>query len=125
MIFVEIISIIVGEGGDGLPRLEYRLLDPERNYPVLYYYNGMDKEEITLRFACDYFVKDQHVYEKMSCALENGTYVIYVRRAEDEQVLDSPAGLCTGLEGNPHGGAPLSGRNGPLSGGAHFSFSQR
>ena len=44
----------------------------ERNYPVLYYYNGMDKEEITLRFACDYLVKDQHVYEKMSCALEMG-----------------------------------------------------
>ena len=99
MIFVEIISIILGEGVDGLPRLEYRLLDPERNYPVLYYYNGMDKEEITLRFACDYLVKDQHVYEKMSCALEIGTYVIYVRRAEDEQVLDSQLVFAPDWEG--------------------------
>jgi hypothetical protein len=78
----------MSEGGEALPRLEYRLLDEEKGYPVLYYYDGIDKEEISLRFACDYFVKDQHVYEKTSCAVEDGTYVIYIRRAEDEKVLD-------------------------------------
>ena len=47
----------------------------------------------------DYLVKDQHVYEKMSCALEIGTYVIYVRRAEDEQVLDSQLVFAPDWEG--------------------------
>lgn len=72
-----------------MPRLEYRLSDEKRGFPILYYYNGIDKEEISLRFACDYFVKDRHVYEKTGCAVEDGTYVIYVQRAEEERVLDS------------------------------------
>jgi len=88
LFFVEKKLTKMSEGGEALPRLEYRLLDEEKGYPVLYYYNGIDKEEISLRFACDYFVKDQHVYEKTSCAVEDGTYVIYIRRAEDEKVLD-------------------------------------
>lgn len=72
-----------------MARLEYRLLDDSRGYPVLYAYDMIDKDEISLRFTCDYFVKDRLVYEKMSCALELPTYVIYVKHATDEHVVDS------------------------------------
>lgn len=71
-----------------MPRLEYRLLDEGKGYPVLYNYDMIDKDEISLRFACDYFVKERVVYEKKSCALELPTYIIYVARALDEHVVD-------------------------------------
>ncbi|MFC4769249.1 hypothetical protein [Effusibacillus consociatus] len=71
-----------------MARLEYRLLDEARGFPVLYYYDMIDKDEISLRFACDYFVKDKIVFEKASCAIELPNYVIYVRPDEDEQVVD-------------------------------------
>ncbi|GAX91299.1 hypothetical protein [Effusibacillus lacus] len=71
-----------------MPRLEYRLLDEDKGFPVLYYYDMIDKDEISLRFACDYFVKDKVVYEKTSCAIELPNYIIYVKPAEDEQVVD-------------------------------------
>ncbi|CEH31390.1 Uncharacterized protein BN1090_A2_03865 [Aneurinibacillus migulanus] len=70
-------------------RLEYRRLDEGNGFPVLYYYDFIDKDEVALRFACDYFVKDGLVYEKTSCAIETSCYVIYVQVAEDERVLES------------------------------------
>ncbi|ERI08821.1 hypothetical protein [Aneurinibacillus aneurinilyticus] len=70
-------------------RLEYRRLDERNGFPVLYYYDFIDKDEIALRFACDYFVKDGLVYEKTSCAIEISCYVIYVQVAEDEKALKS------------------------------------
>lgn len=72
-----------------MARLEYRLLDEGRGYPVLYYYDFIDKDEVSLRFACDYFVKERTVYEKTSCAIEGARYVIYVKTAEDEQALEA------------------------------------
>lgn len=71
-----------------MARLEYRLLDETRGFPVLYYYESIDPDEVALRFACDYFIKGQVVYEKTSCAVETGCYVIYVQSAEDEYVVD-------------------------------------
>ncbi|EMT53277.1 MULTISPECIES: hypothetical protein [Brevibacillus] len=71
-----------------MARLEYRLLDEEKDYPVLYYYDGIDKDEISLRFACDYLVKGHVVFEKTSCATEPGCYVIYVRYSAEEQAVD-------------------------------------
>ncbi|GAA3410211.1 hypothetical protein ACFFNY_22300 [Paenibacillus hodogayensis] len=68
-----------------MARLEYRLLDEKNGFPLLYYYDFIDKDEISLRFACDYLVKDRVVYEKTSCAIEPKAYVIYVKTAEDEQ----------------------------------------
>lgn len=62
-----------------MARLEYRLLDPAREYPVLYVYDSIDKSEIGVRFACDRLVKAGTVYEKTSTAIELGTYVIYVQ----------------------------------------------
>jgi hypothetical protein len=69
-------------------RLEYRLLDEKKGFPVLYYYDLIDKDEVALRFACDYFVKAGVVYEKTSCAIESSCYVIYVQVAEDERVVE-------------------------------------
>jgi len=69
-------------------RLEYRLLDAQQGYPVLYHYDSIDKDEVSLRFACDYFVKERTVYEKTSAAIERDTYVIYVKPAEDEKAVD-------------------------------------
>lgn len=81
-----------------MARLEYRLLDETRGFPVLYYYDFIDKDEVSLRFACDYLVKDRCVYEKTSCAIEGNKYVIYVRVAEEEQVVE-PGSVLHGLWG--------------------------
>jgi hypothetical protein len=69
-------------------RLEYRLLDEANGYPVLFYYDRIGKDEVSLRFACDYLVKGHVVYEKTSCAVEPGCYVIYVKRSTEEQAVD-------------------------------------
>lgn len=71
-----------------MARLEYRLLDEAKGYPLLFYYDPIDKDEISLRFACDYLVKGHVVYEKTSCAIEPGCYVIYVKRSTEEQAVD-------------------------------------
>ncbi|MEI7026401.1 hypothetical protein [Paenibacillus sp. y28] len=73
-----------------MARLEYRQYGEwETQFPLLYYYDGIDQDEVSLRFACDYFVKDGVVYEKTSCSIEPHAYVIYVRRSADEYVVDS------------------------------------
>ncbi|GAA4717072.1 hypothetical protein [Brevibacillus fulvus] len=71
-----------------MARLEYRLLDEQKQYPVLYYYNSIDNMEMAMRFACDYLVKDHRVYEKMSCAMEQDVGVIYVKISSEEQAVD-------------------------------------
>ncbi len=67
-----------------MAQLEYRLFDEEKGFPALYYYNSIPKDEIVMRFLCDYFVKDGVVYEKTSNAIEMTLYVIYVKLANDE-----------------------------------------
>lgn len=64
-----------------MARLEYRLLDDQGRYPVLYYYQNIDETEIAARFVCDYFIKEAVVYERQSCAAEPLTYVIYVKKS--------------------------------------------
>lgn len=65
-------------------RLEY-ILDNGSDFPVLYFYNHMDKDEISLRYDCDYFIKDGIVYEKTDTEESYGVYLIYVKVAEDEE----------------------------------------
>lgn len=79
-------------------RLEYRLSDPAAGSPLLYVYNRIDKDEISMRFACDYFVKDGVVYEKLSAALQRGLYVVYVRSATEENaaVPDGSGAIALG-----------------------------
>jgi len=69
-------------------RLEYRLNSELHGYPVLFYYQKIGRPEVSLRFACDYFVKEKKVYEKTSCAIDRGTYVVYVKEAEEEKAFD-------------------------------------
>ena len=62
MFFVEKKLTKMSEGGEALPRLEYRLLDEEKGYPVLYYYNASTRRRpppVRLRLLR----QDQHVYE--------------------------------------------------------------
>lgn len=65
---------------------------------MLYVYNRIDKDEISLRFACDYFVKDGVVYEKLSAAQQRGLYVVYVRSATEENaaVPDATGAIALG-----------------------------
>jgi len=71
-----------------LARLEYRLYaEGVAEFPILYYYDGIGRDEAALRLACDYFVKEGQVFEKTSAAVETGCYVIYVREAEGERAM--------------------------------------
>ena len=81
-----------------MARLEYRLSDATANRPLLYVYNQIDKDEISMRFACDYYVKEGVVYEKVSSAFVRGLYVVYVRSAAEESaaVADSAGGGAVG-----------------------------
>ncbi len=63
-------------------RLEYRLLDEEKDYPLLYQYDDISAQELALRLSCGRFVKEGHAYEKTSAACEFIQYVIYLRPAE-------------------------------------------
>ena len=67
-----------------MAQLEYRLFDKEKGFPALYHYDSIPKDEIVMRFLCDYLVKDGVVYEKTSNAIEMNLYVIYVKLANDE-----------------------------------------
>ncbi|NHN33414.1 hypothetical protein [Paenibacillus agricola] len=68
-----------------MARLEYRLFGEGNTFPVLYYYDRIDLDEVSMRFACDYFIKEGTVYEKTSCAAEVDGYVIYVKRSLEEK----------------------------------------
>lgn len=69
-----------------MARLEYRLLAATGQYPVLFYYQDIDETEIAARFVCDYFVKDAMLYERKSNATELLTYIIYIKKVEEELV---------------------------------------
>lgn len=64
---------------ESMARLEYRLLDEAKGYPVLYVYEGISHGEVAARFICDRFVKEGAVYERTSCAIEPDGFVIYVQ----------------------------------------------
>ncbi|WJH35832.1 hypothetical protein N6H14_07890 [Paenibacillus sp. CC-CFT747] len=68
-----------------MARMEYRKL--EDGFPVLYHYASITPDEISLRFACDYLVKEGKVYEKTSCAAEDGCYVVYVKESTEEKAI--------------------------------------
>ncbi|MBL0388308.1 hypothetical protein JJB07_17015 [Tumebacillus sp. ITR2] len=71
-----------------MARLEYRLFDESKSFPVAYFYERIGKPEIATRMACDYFIKEGKIYEKTSTAIDAGVYVIYVQPAEDEKIVD-------------------------------------
>ena len=72
-----------------MAKLEYRLYNDGGLYLTLYVYERIHEQEISLRFACDDFVKDGRADEKTSGAIEAGLYVIYVTEALEECALPS------------------------------------
>ncbi|MBP1765863.1 MAG: hypothetical protein H6Q65_2921 [Firmicutes bacterium] len=79
-----------------MARLEYRQMDENQTFPLLYYYEDIDLTEIAARFACDYFVKAGVTYEKTSCASQPPLYTIYVQQAEQQDWLDSGPSIRSG-----------------------------
>lgn len=63
-------------------RLEYRLLDEMKDYPLLYHYEAISAQELALRLCCGRFVKEGRAYEKTSAAQEIMQYVIYLQPSE-------------------------------------------
>lgn len=96
-----------------MARLEYRLLDEDQGYPVLYYYDNIDTGEIAARFACDKFIKGGAVYDKTSCAIDPLCYVLYVQesgKAQPSAAADpSPAGGRVRIEVRQDGESPSPG----------------
>lgn len=82
-----------------MAKLEYRLYDEENSFPALFCFEYIPKEEIAVRFACDYFTKEGVVYEKISSATEPELSVIYVKPTQDEKPLsnNSHSSLNMGL----------------------------
>ena len=74
-----------------MAQLEYRLLEEAKAYPALYHYASIPKEEVVVRFLCDYLVKDGIVYEKTSNAidLDPNLYVIYLKISNEEKPISS------------------------------------
>lgn len=68
--------------------LEYRLLDEKNDFPQIAYYPNISKEEVLLRFHCDYWVKDRIVYELKSTSSESHGYVIYVEPVPEQYEED-------------------------------------
>lgn len=68
-------------------QLEYRLFDEQKGFPALYHFKSIPKEEVIVRFLCDYLVKDGVVYEKTSNAIEAPLHVIYVKLSKEEKPL--------------------------------------
>ncbi len=73
-----------------MAKLEYRLLDEDGGYPVLYSYDGIDSGEIAARFLCDKFIKNGQVYTKTSAAIEPLTYVVYLEPASPAENAGTP-----------------------------------
>lgn len=67
-----------------MARFEYRLNDPSRDYPVLYYYETMDELEIAMRMCCDYFIKEGKTWLKTYSAIDASAHVVYVEEAESD-----------------------------------------
>lgn len=67
-----------------MPRLEYRINDAAKDYPVLYYYATIDDVEVAMRFICDYFVKEGKTWLKTASAVEATQFVMYVEAVEDD-----------------------------------------
>jgi hypothetical protein len=68
--------------------LEYRLMTGEEKFRTLATYDRIEKEEVLLRFACNYLVKGAKVYETVACGVEADLHLIYVKWNPEETVID-------------------------------------
>lgn len=77
-----------------MAHLEYRLDEAKENYPALYHYQDIPVEELTLRLLCDFYIKQNQVYQHTWSMVEEEVYVIYVTRFANENLnttLSSPS----------------------------------
>ncbi|MFC4077439.1 hypothetical protein [Salinithrix halophila] len=70
-----------------MTRLEYRLHDSSRSFPLLFIYDDIDSEEISNRLVCDWFVKEDRVFEKVATAVSPTECILFVKEAEEEEVI--------------------------------------
>lgn len=68
--------------------LQYLLVDDQKQYPCISYYEPISKEEILLRFSCDYWIKDHKVYQVVDTEIEGNIYSIYVIHNQEEKVVE-------------------------------------
>lgn len=61
-----------------MPTLTYKLIDKENTFPSIYQYDYIDKDELALRFSCEYFVKDEVVYHQIDTVMSKERAEIYV-----------------------------------------------
>lgn len=71
-----------------MERLEYHLIEDGENISILYDYPSVSKEEILMRFSCDYFVKGKDVFECVHVQADPPVHKIFVKRSEEETVID-------------------------------------
>ncbi|MBH8600289.1 hypothetical protein [Thermoactinomyces sp. CICC 23799] len=71
-----------------MEKLEYHLMEDGDRISVLYAYPSVSKEEVLMRFACDYFVRGKDVFECVHVQADPPMHKIYVKRSEEEKVLD-------------------------------------
>ncbi|RBW67823.1 hypothetical protein [Bacillus taeanensis] len=69
--------------------LEYRLNDEFNDFPALYHYKNLEREQIYVRRECELFVKDGIIYQQTSSALEDDRFVIYVEETKKESPIRS------------------------------------
>jgi hypothetical protein len=71
-----------------MEKLEYHLIEDGEKISILYDYPSVSKEEVLMRFACDYFVRGKDVFECVHVQADPPVHKIYVKRSEEEKVLD-------------------------------------
>lgn len=87
-----------------MAELEYRVMGDEEENSLVYEYEEMEEEGAALRFLCDYLVKGSRVYETVSTEVEPGRkYVIWVREADDEEVVSQEVVVHPKWSGFPGG----------------------
>lgn len=70
--------------------LEYCLDEPESDFPALYHYPDIPKDELAVRLTCDYFTKDGTVYAQSFSCLADNIHQIYVKPTGAEKPTHNP-----------------------------------
>jgi len=78
-------------GVNGMELLEYRLLKEEGNYEALYHYK-VDEVEAATRKMCEFYIKDNLVFQLVSVAKEPQLTALYVKKCSiNDSFLDEKA----------------------------------
>ena len=74
-----------------MPRFEYRLNDKAETYPILYFYESITDIEASMRFICDYFIKEGRTFLKTATHIEPEAFIVYVDELDPDQAEASNA----------------------------------